>query len=244
MNLKSFILPLASILILNACKKDPAVTNPVKFTSTKYQTLGYNPSGKPNFLLKDTISSNLLAFIHTMLPDAVNLTITHPELFSTSAIADIKITQTSDVYITFVTENTSLTNSIAFYTYPSNKPPLSAKDIKLITYVLPSAGSNTPLVPGDKIKIGKFEPGNSIGFVLMQDAWDGSKGMPDNDAVHLCSNDALNPEVDPKLKKHAVLIDYTPENKIIVGFEDTNRTYPSCDNDFNDVTFYVTVVHS
>lgn len=240
MNLKKFLLPGISVLLLYSCKKDE-VTKPIKFTSTKYETVGYNASGKPNFLLKDTISSNLLSFIHTMLPDGPNLTISHPELFLTSAIADIKITQKSNVYITFVTENTSLTNSIAFYTYKSNQPPLSAKDIKLITYVFPSAGSQTPLVPGDKIKLGTFEPGNSIGFVLMKNAWNPSKGTLNNEAVHFCSNDPLNPEVDPKLKKHAVLIDYVPENKVIVGFEDTNRTSPTCDNDFNDVTFYVAV---
>ncbi len=240
MNLKNLIPIFISVLLLNACKKDP-VTDPLNFTSTKYQTLGYDASGKPNFLLKDTISPNLLSFINTMLPDGLNLTISHSELFSTSAIADIKITHKSDIYITFVTETAANTNSIAYYFYPSNEPPASAKDIKLITYIFPSAGFNTPLIPGDKIKLGTFEPGNSLGFVLMQNAWDSSKEMPDNDAVHFCSTDALNPEVDPKLKKHAVLIDYVPENKIIVGFEDTNRTSPYCDNDFNDVTFYVTV---
>ena len=243
MNLKNLLPILISVLLLNSCKKDPA-TDPLKFTSTKYQTLGYDASGKPNFLLKDTISSNLLKFIDTLLPDGHNLTISHPELFSTSAIADVKITQTSDVYITYLTNTTSLTNSIAYYFYPSNQPPASAKDIKLITYVFPSAGINTPLMPGDKIKIGTFQPGNSLGFVLMQNAWDASKGMPDNNAVHFCSNDVLNPEVDPKLKKHAVLIGYVPQKKIIVSFEDTNRESPYCDNDFNDVTFYVTVTPS
>ena len=243
MKLKNLIPIFISVFLLYSCKKDP-VTEPVKFTSTKYQTLGYDASGKPNFLLKDTISTSLLSFINTMLPNGLNLTISHPELFSTSAIADIKITQTSDVYITFVTETAGNTNSIAYYFYPTNQPPASAKDIKLITYIFPSAGNHTPLLPGDKIKLGTFQPGNSLGFVLMQNAWDASKGMPDNNAVHFCSNDVLNPEVDPKLKKHAVLIDYVPENKIIVGFEDTNRTSSACDNDFNDVTFYVTVTPS
>ncbi len=63
-----------------------------------------------------------------------------------------------------------------------------------------------------------------------------------NDAVHFASNDVLNPEVDPKLKKHAVLINYTPENKILVGFEDYDRTQAGCDNDFNDVVIYATIV--
>jgi len=47
--------------------------------------------------------------------------------------------------------------------------------------------------------------------------------------------------VDFKLKKHAVLISYAPENKILIGFEDTDRTNSQCDNDFNDVVVYATV---
>lgn len=226
-----------------SCKKDP-VTKPVKFPDTTYKTVGYDFTGKPNYLLKDTIPPSLLTFINSTLIDQHDLTVSHPELFSTSAIADIAITQTSDVYITFVTENGANKNSIAFYTYPTNQPPATAKDIQVITYVFPSAGYLTPLAPGDKVKLGKFEPGTSIGFVLMQNAWNSTTQELNNKAVHFCSNDVLNPEVDPKLKKHAVLIKYAPENKILIGFEDTDRTKPECDNDFNDVVVYGTVTAS
>ena len=133
-----------TILGISACKKP--VTKPVKFTSTTYQTLGYDATGKPNNLLKDTISSSMLSFISSTLPNAQNLTQSHPELFSTNAIADIAITQPSDVYITFVQEDGGFKNSIAFYTYPTNQSPTSAKDIQLITYVFPNAGNLTPLV--------------------------------------------------------------------------------------------------
>ncbi len=227
--------------MLNACKKDP-VTKPVKFTSTSYQTLGtYDATGNPDYLLKDTISSALLSFINNTLPNAENLTTSHPELFNTTAIADITITQSSDVFITFVKEDGRFKNSIAFYTYPTNQPPVSAKDIKIITYVFPNAGNLTPLQAGDKAKIGRFNVGTSIGFVLLQNAWNTTTKTLDNNSVHFCSNDALNREVDPNLKKHAVLIDYTSEKKVLIGFEDTDRTKPECDNDFNDVVVYGTV---
>ena len=228
-----------TILTISACKKP--VTKPVKFTSTKYETLGYDATGKPNNLLKDTISSAMLSFISSTLPNGQNLTQSHPELFSTSAIADIAITQPSDVYMTFVKEDGGFKNSIAFYTYPTNQSPTTAKDIQLITYVFPNAGDLTPLVAGDKVKIGRFDPGTSIGFVLMQNAWDANAKTLDNNSVHFCSNDALNPEVDPNLKKHAVLINYAPEKKVLIGFEDTDRTRSNCDNDFNDVVVYCSV---
>ena len=229
------------LLFFSACKKGP-VTKPVKFSGTKYATVGYDFKGKPNYLLKDTISRDLLSFIRTTLPNEKNLTVSHPELFTSAAFADIAITQQSDVFITFVGQDGSNKNSIAYYSYPTVNPPTTAKDISLITYVFPSAGHLTPLVAGDKVKIGKFEAGTSIGFVLMQNAWNNTTQYLNNDAVHFCSNDALNPEVDPKLKKHAVLIKYIPDGKILIGFEDSDRTNPQCDNDFNDVIFYGTVI--
>mgnify|MGYP001046769115 CR=1 FL=1 len=240
MKSKNYTFLFVLVLFFTSCKK-PDVTKPVKFTSTTYQTVGYDFTGKPNYLLKDTISPSLLSFISTTLPEITDLTISHPELFTSSAIADVAITQPSDVFITFAAQNGANKNSIAYYTYPTNNPPTSAKDIAVITYVFPSAGNQTPLEAGDKVKIGPFNAGTSIGFVLMQNAWNSTTGELNNDAVHFCSNDALNPEVDPKLKKHAVLIKYAPENKILIGFEDTDRTNPQCDNDFNDVVIYATV---
>lgn len=243
MKSKIYYLPFIIFFVVSfsACKKDP-VTKPVKFPATKYETIGYGFDGKPNYLLKDTISPDLLSFIKTTLPNGKNLTVSHPELFANTAIADIAITRPSDVFITFVAQDGANKNSIAYYSYPTNNPPTSAKDILLITYVFPSAGHQTPLLAGDKVKIGKFEAGTSIGFVLMQNAWNSTTRTLNNDAVHFLSNDALNPEVDPMLKKHAVLIKYAPDGKILIGFEDTDRTNPQCDNDFNDVIVYGTVV--
>lgn len=237
-------LPLFGIFFMIAsCHKDP-VTKPVKFTSTTYTTLSsYNIQGKPDNLLKDTISPALLHFIDTLLPSGKNLTLSHPELFDNSGIGDITITKPSTVYITFVSQSGAWNNSIAFYTYPTNKPPTQAKDIEKIIYFFPSAGSATPLVAGDKVNIGNFNVGTSIGFVLMQNAWNTKNSSLNNDAVHFATNDALNPEVDPKLKKHGVLIYYAPEKKVLIGFEDLDRTTKECDNDFNDVLIYATVTN-
>lgn len=244
MKTKNYFYLFALILLLSACKKDP-VTQPVKFTSTTYENLGpYNSIGLPNTLLKDTLSPALLSFIDSILPDGKNLTLSHPEFFSSSAIGDIRITQPSSVYITFVSQGANNQNAIAFYTYPSNQPPLKATDIKVITYLFPNAGHLTGLQPGDKLKIGQFDVGTSIGFVLMENGWISKNATLNNDAVHFCTNDALNPEIDPKLKKHGVLIDFALENKVLIGFEDKNRTQSDCDNDFNDVVIYSTTVPS
>jgi hypothetical protein len=243
MKVKNYLSLVGILFIVVSCKKDP-VTKPVKFNSTTYDSLSsFDVHGKPDNLIKDTISADMLHFIDTLLPSGRNLTLSHPELFNNPEIGDITITQPSTVYITFVSQSGANYNAIAFYTYPTNDPPTSSKDIKKITYFFPSAGNLSPLVAGDKVNIGNFNAGTSIGFVLMQNAWKPKSSSLNNDAVHFCTNDALNPEVDPKLKKHGVLIYYAPEKKVLIGFEDIDRTTKECDNDFNDVLIYATVIN-
>ena len=175
------------------------------------------------------------------MKDSRNLTVSNPELFTNNAIADIRIVKPATIYMTFVYQNTSGNSALGFYTYLTNNPPKTAKDIQNITYVFPNAGGTTPLKPGDKVKLGTFQPNTSVGFVLMVGAWNNQTKTINPNAIHYCSNDVLNPESTPALKKHAVLIDYPSENKVLIGFEDQNRENPTCDNDFNDAVFYCTI---
>jgi len=244
MKIKNYLGVIIVVLILSSCKKEnKPLTMPVDFTATSYENLcPYDASGIPTCLLpKDSISEDMLSYIKTTLAEKVDLRTTHPEFLASSAIGDITITKHSDVFITFVSEVTQSRNALAFYTYPTNNPPATPKDIKTIVYAFPNIGVNTKLPVGAKVKIGSFENGTSIGFVLLKNAWDPITRTLDNTAVHFCSNDVLNPEVNPSLKKHVVLINYVPENKVLVGFENTDRTTTQCDHDFNDVVVYVTV---
>lgn len=242
MKAKSRLAVLAIFFVFSACKKT-VLSREVEFTSTTYDYLGtYDTTGKPSYLVTpDTISAGLLSFISTNLPDGKNLTLSRPDLFASSALADIVVTQPTDIYVTFVSADANFTNAVAFYSYPTAQPPMSAADVKNITYIFPNAGNQTPLVAGDKVKIGTFTTGTTIGFAVMEDAWDLTTHSLDNSVVHFCTDDVLNPEVNPSLKRHAVLLNYTPENKVLISFEDTNRTDPSCDNDFNDVVIYCTL---
>ena len=234
---------LLCILVIVSCKKQ-AVTIPVKFTSTTYQQLGtYDSEGKPSYLeVRDTISFKLGLFIANTLPEGKDLRQVHPELLTTKAIADIAVIAPSDVYITYISSGTGFSNTFGFYIYTTGQAPASTKDIKTITYVFPNAGMHTTLRAGDKVKIGRFDAGTSIGFVILQNGWNMQTRKIDNDVVHFCSNDVLNPEVASDLKKHAVIINYSAENKVLIGFEDIDRTNSLCDNDFNDMMFYCTLV--
>ena len=243
MSMLKFVYFLAfSLLLLNSCKKAPQ-SKVVLFTATTYDTLGSfdGTGGMSNLLPRDVISPALQNYIDTLLPESIDLRKVHPELFTSSAVADIKITQPTSVYLTFVSRHTRYYNSFGFYTYPTGNAPLVPADIKKITYVFPNAGQSSPLVAGDKVKLGTFTAGTSIGFVLLQDAWSMTNYTINNAAPHFCSADILNPEIDPNLKRHLVLNNFTSENKTLLSFEDTNRTDPTCDNDFNDLIFYCTL---
>jgi hypothetical protein len=235
----------ASFLVI-ACQKSPNPPSvPVRFTSTTYANLGtWDNSGKPGYLLSpDVISDGLKSYLRTNLPEHKDLSSIHPEWLTNPEIGDIAITQSSDVYITFVSQGALYANAFGFYTYTTGHSPTTAKDIEKITYIFPNVGRGTPLKAGDKVKLGRFDTGTSIGFVIMQNAWDTTTHTLTTDIPHFCSNDVLNPEVNPNLKKHAVLVNYAPESKILIGFEDWDRTVSGCDNDFNDIVTYATVVH-
>lgn len=237
LNLNLFVV---FLLLLIGCQKEP-VTKPVYFTETEYELLAtYDDKGRPSNLEKETVSTELMNFSKTSLPERQDLRNTNPALLETSTI-DMRITKKSEVYLTFVSQGTAGTNTIGFYTYPTSNPPASPSEIKKIYHVFPNAGFLTGLSAGHKVKIGTFEPGVSIGLVLLKNAWSAESKQINNKAVHYCYSDALNPEVDIKLKKHVVLLDYTAENKILIGFEDMDRTDPKCDHDFNDVVMYATI---
>ncbi|OKH27899.1 hypothetical protein NIES2101_43750 [Calothrix sp. HK-06] len=224
---------------MSSCQKERKDKR-VDFSETEYNFLSpYDENGKPSNLQKDVISQELINFRKQSLPEQKDLR--NSPLLTNNQTTDIRVTKKSDIFVTYLGSGTSYKNAIAFYTYPTSAPPAKTKDIRAITYIFPNAGYRTTLVSGDKVKIGTFEPGTSIGFVLLQDGWNLTTKKPNNKAAHFCYNDILNPEEDPSLRKHVVLVDYAAEKKVLVGFEDEYRTSSKCDHDFNDVVIYTTI---
>lgn len=236
-----YIFPLLLVaLLFTACKKEKDVEY---FSDTNYHSLGkFDKDGLPDYLLKrDKISSELQNFMSKYMVERRNLVLTHPELFTTSAISEITILNTSTVYIAFAQQATNRNNALGFYTYPTDNPPTSPNDSIIITCAFPNIGVRTPLKPGDKIKLGTFQPGVSIGFVLIVDGWDQQNKIIKKNTTLYYTNDILNPETDPGLKKHAIIIPYPSESKIFIGFEDQGRSVSGSDHDFNDAVIYCTI---
>ena len=237
-----YILPFLLVsLLFTACRKDKVEY----FTDTNYSSLGkFDKNGLPNYIFsRDKISPGLQNFMDEYWVERRNLVLSHPELFTNSSLSEITILKKATVFITFAQQNTNRNNALGFYTYPTDNPPTSPKDSIVITCAFPNVGKGTPLNPGDKIKLGEFQPGVSIGFVLMVDGWDQKNKVINKNATLYYTNDILNPENDPGLRKHAIFVPYPAENKFLIGFEDQSRSVSGSDHDFNDAVFYCTVIN-
>lgn len=212
--------------------------------TTTYTYLSpFDASGKPTTLApSDIISSELLSFVNASLPERKPVPTFHPDYLTNSSETNINITRTADVWITFVSEGAGNTNSLGFYTYPSNTPPSTAAELDSIKIVLPNAslsGSGGSLKSGEKVLLGRFPPGISIGFVLFQSGWSTTNRTVNTGVKKYYSDDALNAEA-AGFKRHVVLL-YDDKNKLFLhGIEDLQRDNGSSDQDFNDLVFYAT----
>ncbi len=203
----------------------------------------YDSNGVPDYLVsRDIISSTLLSFINASLPESQPVPDYHPKFLDDKTETNLNITEKADVWLTFVHEGAGYKNVLGFYTYPTGNPPQNKSDIKSITVAFPNtsfSGSGGGLTSGDKVNLGRFEAGTSIGFVLLANGWRSTILKVEMGLRQVFSHKYLNPETDPTKQQHTVLL-YDDTNKLfLLGFEDLNRMEGS-DDDFNDAVFYLT----
>jgi hypothetical protein len=210
-----------------------------------YNYLGeYTSNGTPLYLESpgDEISTETLQMIDDSLPENYPVPDYNPQYISSGYETDIQIEEKADIWVTFVAEGAGYKNVLGFYTYPLDNPPTSTPAKEEITIIFPNVsalGSGGGLQVGDKVKIGTFEAGTGIGWVLLANAWSANNQAVSKGLWHLFSNPNFNPEAKEELRHHNVLLADPENERIILGFEDIRRDYRSCDNDFNDAIFYV-----
>ena len=205
----------------------------------------YDRNGVPDNLeeVRDEISATLLEYINASLPEAQPVPQYHPSYIAEGKKTTLDIVKTADVWVTFVHEGAGWRNAIGFYTYPTGTPPQSLDDISDVNIIFPNLsyrGSGGRLTSGDKINIGRFDAGVTIGLVLLSDGWDG-KNSEDYQYM-VFADKQINPEPNDDLKQHNVLL-WDAENELfLLGFEDVRRDdIPfKCDQDFNDAILFVT----
>jgi len=210
--------------------------------SNLYKTLGtWNYYGKPDYLItSDTISQSLLNQINQSLPEKQPVPEYHSHYLDDTAEKDLHLVENADVFVTFVHEGAGYRNALGFFTYDTAAGPPSSVTDDEITLIFPNVsylGGGGLLSSGDKVNIGSFEAGTSIGWVIIANGYKRWGNSVSSGLNKFYSVDALNADA-PGHKQHVVLLDYSDESLFILSFEDLKRPYG--DNDFNDAVFYVT----
>lgn len=226
----------------SASRRSSATPSPIISNGITYEFMGgFNNQGVPNYLtIPDPIDASLISTVNASLPESQAVPTTNPTYLNPINQTDLALTTAGDVWITFIHEGAGALNSFGFYTYDKHNPPQTISDIGKIKIILPNAsaaGSGGGLVAGDKIYLGNYPANTGFGWVIFQNAWNGS-GINVN-ATKFFSNGSFNPEHIASKKQHVVQLVDNNRQMILVGIEDVLRTSNS-DEDFNDLVFYLT----
>ena len=218
-----------------------------------YQS-NYSSQGVPLSMEADVIvSSDLLNKISTALPERKNVTLTNPDYIANDDGANISITETGEVFVTFLHEGAGYKNGFGYFTYTGDKPT-SRDEIDEIV-LLPNAsffnsgGDANGMRVGDTLSLGTHSAGTKIGFFVIANGFHSSYGIKpwqSEDWVFYTLKD-LNKEVDTNnenLNAHTVMLYDDESGNIVLGLEDILRTNQGCDHDFNDLIFMVTATPS
>jgi len=179
--------------------------------------------------LCETLYDNIMA----LFPESRNNEGTHENLFTDTAQIHIVLTKDSEVFVSFVAEGATITNTLGWYAYDSQNVPTSPGDIDK-ELIFPNI-SNSVLKPGDTRQLGstKFKAGTVIGFYLIVGGWNGSNGTVNyKKPTHY-----TNYEWNANGQRQHVLFKEKQCGDIVVGFED--KAILETDGDFNDIIFTV-----
>lgn len=211
-----------------------------------YSYMGtYDSQGVPNYLTedRDIVSQDILSLIANNLPESQPVPQYHPQYIADGTMTSTPLTDSAEVWITFVHEAAGYKNSLGYYTYPTGSTPTTASQISVHRVIFPNlsfTNSGGNMTTGDKVYIGKFPPNTTIGWFLTPDGWTANSQLvtDKNNKPIRYSDRHLNTFTSNQYRNHvAQLVDPNRE-LILLGFEDLNR--PSGDNDFNDAIFYIT----
>jgi LruC domain-containing protein len=208
----------------------------------------YDSLGVPDYLEDepDVVDADLLADLRTWFPER-EVTAFHASYLEELRVTDIQLKEEADVWITFIHEGAAWTSALGYYTYPLDSLPASPAQVENFKIAFPNFSyKNAPglggMETGDKIRLGHFPAGTGIGFFMLSQGFDKDSGTLVPGLYTLYSTSAWNPESDPALQQHNVLLKDTSRELLFLGFEDLKREWPSCDNDFNDALASLTVV--
>ena len=201
---------------------------------------GFDNNGIPNYIeSKNKVTLRDLSKLQASLPEGKSVVDSKPQWVNKKNKENLELKSVAEVWLTFLNESSLNRNALGFYTYKLGSHPEKVSEIENITIVLPNAskvGSGGGLNVGDRIRLGAFPPNTGIGWVVYENGWNGA-GVNVNVPAYY-SHPKLNGGACEK--QSIQLLDFEALN-ILVGFEDSNRSAGKGDDDFNDLSFLVSV---
>ena len=204
----------------------------------------FSSNGVPDYLesVNESIGQNILDLLAASLPEGQPVPSYNPQYISSGNGASVILDQQADLWITFIHEGAGYRNSVGYYSSPTSNPPATREDIQNLNIIFPNtsfSGSGGGLTTGNKVYLGSFSAGTTVGWFLIPDGWNsGSQTVSEKagkDAKF--SNTGLNTFTNPEYRSHSVILEDPDNEALYLGFEDINR--PSGDNDFNDAIFLI-----
>jgi hypothetical protein len=186
---------------------------------------------RPEDIIPSTVNADVFQKIMEQFPESKDVKQTHQVLFDASAGKQVVLANQSDVYVTFISEGASYSNSFGWYSYNGNEKPTQPSDID-VNLLFPTV-SERILKQGDMLKLGNFPAGTVIGFFLIIKGWEGGEVHYDRETFYTDFN------VNTDDQQQHVLFKQKDLGNLILAFED-ELTSQSSDQDFNDILFMVT----
>jgi LruC domain-containing protein len=221
---------------------------PASFASDRnsFDYLGtYDSEGVPNYLSPqgDVVKQDLLDVITASLPEGVSVQSNRPEYIQNTVQANTVLKEPADVWVTFVHEGDNYKNALGYYTYPTGQTPQTAAALGSLKIIFPNAsysGNGGGLHTGDKVLLGHFPAGVTLGWFLVPDGWKPStSNVSDSEYPDHYTDKQLNTFTTSQFRSHVVQLSDKNREVLVLGFEDVSR--PGGDSDFNDAVFYLTV---
>lgn len=201
----------------------------------------YTAQGYPSYLFQvnDHSWESLLSNLNQTLPEGVSVPLTKPSFLESGKQSNLVLKEKTNVYVTFAGEGTIKESALGYFIYDGSKP--TNLQHKIIFPNASSPGSGGSLHSGDKVLLGEFPANTVIGWFLVPNGWDRkTRVVKDINGVYY-SVASFNSEPNSSLNQHMIMMKDIQNEVIVLGFEDTPRSLPGCDNDFNDVVFYITL---
>ncbi|GEA08097.1 LruC domain-containing protein [Alteromonas sp. KUL42] len=204
-----------------------------RFASDQAWPNGYElTTGKPDELVYiSSYPNDFFDRIANALPESE----LNEAFITDDAGSTIHLIEDGEVFITFLHEGAGYRNAFGYFTFDPSALPATRFDVRE-TIVFPNL-SYPHLRQGDRVSIGHFPAGTSIGFFIAANGFSSDTGVKSSAVPYYYSLKHLNPESSENLRQHMATL-YDPYvQEVVLGFEDLPRTWG--DNDFNDAVFSV-----